>query len=1221
VSEDAAGADDGAFTLTDEQAAALALDRNVAITAGAGTGKTTTLTARYLHILEAEPDVGPRNVVTMTFTTDAANELRERIRDGVRDRLAAADDGDEYRRWRAVRDDLDDGYVHTIHGFCARVLREEVVDAPVAPDFEVYDETDAALLAREAVRRTLDEHLDGGDLEREVERLAHLWTRDALADVIVGLFGERPASERWADRWRDATPADYLDFVWETVHPIGPQFADDLCGRPAVRDAFETVRELRSDDLLTDVPPADDGGTESVVEVTRLLDECEPLADDAATRDRQRFLDALCDYLTTSEGERDGRDWTYWGSSTRWRDAGRETEQDALEGALETILEALDPGDLEFGVEADEASAHYVIALARVFDAAREEYEATKADRNALDYEDLVETTIDFLAETPRVRDRFREQFDHVMVDEVQDTDPRQWELVRLLTSDDAEEFDARNVFMVGDEKQSIYRFRGADVTSFAAARAELDAANPDDVTTNRELRGNFRTADETLAFCNDLFDGERLFAPFDDAHAPFEARPQELTPRREEGRDVTGRCEYLLVPDDDHEALHGDGYLGATPRFVDPGDREAHAVAARLTRLFDDPPLVHDEDAGETRAAAPADVTVLLRSRSRLDAYERALDAYDVPYTVVSGTGFYDAPEIVALRNLLRVLEDPRDDVALYGVLRSPLFGIPDDAVARLRVGDGDLWSALDAADGALGDARDLLESWRRLAGTHPDGSGAATTPWGTLLSRVVDDTGFLAAVAGDERPRQAAVNVNRFREQVRRWEEAGVKTLGELRTRLERRRELGDHADEARIPEDADGVQIRTIHSAKGLEFPVTVVPELGTRFNFRANVDDGGRVHFDEFDAAGDGDGVPVLGLQTPTPDDAFAETDTLVRRVTRDRVREHDRAELKRLLYVAATRTRDHLLLSGVHDVEDSGDGLSLAEPNDPAEATCWRDWTQPALLDDGTLDRLAADGAVTARLPNSRYVVTRPRRPVPDWERGGQQAAASMAIDVPEPDPSRRPVALSATTYASLRSSEDDLSLEGSDGGLGADGPRGTGLSAATLGTIVHRICETRPDREGWPGYVSAVAERAGETPTDADVERVVTAAERAVSFVQRYESGLDVQARRDEVSVAARLDGGRVVGDVDHLVVTRDAFHVLDYKTNDTSDRSVNALAEHYWPQLRAYAVALHQSDPSRDVHLTLYFTDADESRQVRLGSDEVAAAERSIRAALSDAR
>jgi len=1196
----------GDFCLTTEQADALALDHNVAITAGAGTGKTTALTERYLHILKEHPEVGPEEIVTITFTNDAANELQGRIRDAVGDQLNEADAA-SYDYWRAVKDDLGDGYIHTIHGFCARLLREYVVDAPVSPEFEVYDETDAAVLARDVIREELDDRLESDD--NDVSRLAHLWNRETLEDVLVGLVQQCPKSDAWADEWHDKTPADYLDHIWDNIHPISPTFTKEVFARDDICEALQTVRELEADGLLQDVAPSDDDGAETVDTITDLLDEHAPLDDDS-TRACQRFLDDLCVCLTTKDGTRDGRGWKYWGSSGRWSDAGRDAEQDRLEDAIEILFEVIDPESLEFGVKTDRASAHYVLALARLYHSVRDAYKTAKEQQNVLDYDDLVETTIGFLEDTPTARERLREQFAYVMVDEVQDTDPRQWELVKLLTSSNPEEFDAQNVFLVGDEKQSIYRFRGADVTSFADAREELAAANPDNVATDRELSGNFRTVEETLAFINDLFDGARVFDAFDEAYEPFEARPQELTTERDDGTGVTGRCEYLVVPDDDYEKLHASAYLDETPRITESGEREAYAVATRLTQLFADPPEIYDEDTGEIRTARPEDVTILLRSRTRLKSYERALDEFDVPYTVISGTGYYDTPEITALLNLFRVLENPHDEIALYGLLRSPLFGLVDDDLARLRLVDDNLWTALGDAEKELGDddladAYGCLQRWRRLGGANPGVSAESTTPWGTLLSRIIDETGFLAAVAGDERPRQAAVNVNRFREQVRRWEEAGVKTIAELRSRLELRQDVETHADEATIPEDVDGVQIRTIHSAKGLEFPIVVVPELGTQFNFGTDVDNDGKVLFDKLELAGEAGRMPVIGLKSPTPDDAFAEEQTLARRVVRERVRQRERAELKRLLYVATTRTRDHLVLSGIHEFEEDSDGYRLADPNEPEEASCWRDWLQPTLLDaDATPRRLATGDVVRESLDRSDYWIRRPRPPIDDWQSVGNHEAPSLAIDIPCPPEHDRLTVVTATDYASTQTGDHEMHLE--DGTDDEEKETADGLSPTTLGDIVHRICETRLDRSVWEQFARDVAHREGKTPTGNDLDRIETYADRALAFLEAYEAELDIESVYEELSVAARFDVARVVGDIDHLVVTPDAFHIVDYKTNDLSDQSIDALADHYWPQLEAYAVALHQSDPTRNVDLTLYFTDAAEHRNRRFVPDDL---------------
>jgi len=333
-----------------------------------------------------------------------------------------------------------------------------------------------------------------------------------------------------------------------------------------------------------------------------------------------------------------------------------------------------------------------------VFETVAEQYTDRKTNRNAADFDDLIEETIALLTENDDFREAVQTKFEYVMIDEMQDTDSSQWELIRLFAGADdstrapyTDSFNA-NLFLVGDEKQSIYRFRGADVTTFGTARDTLASANDDTVAERDgeyeadpaalELTGNFRTVTAPRKFGNELF--ERVFAPFEEQRDPFEAVSQSLNGERTEGAAVSGSVEYLLVPDEDEQRLHETDFLADTPIFGDAADREAHALAARLTRLFADPPEVYDTETEETRKARPKDVTILFRARTRLPQFERALDVWDVPYTVASGTGFWDTPEIRNLVVLFEVLANPDDDVALYGLLRSPLFGFTDDKIAH---------------------------------------------------------------------------------------------------------------------------------------------------------------------------------------------------------------------------------------------------------------------------------------------------------------------------------------------------------------------------------------------------------------------------------------------------------------------------------------------------------------------------------------------------------
>ena len=634
------GADDG-FSLTDEQEQALDLDRNVAITAGAGTGKTTTLKERYRHILQSDPSIGPMNLVTITFTRNAAAEMRTRIREVVDEELADSSP-DEYDRWRRAKDEVDDAYVHTIHGFCSRILREFAVEANVHPDFKTLDETDAKTLVLDVSRDVLMAASDEGvaansllisdhrleAIANDVRRLAELYSREKLSSLLRGLVSEQPESDEWADSVLDGTQSEYIEATIARASPFDVDEANTLAKRDDVQEALRTIAALAEQEF--DFTAEDDDGRESLDRVANHLP-----AD--TTVDRQQLLLEICDIVTSNSGSVYSQSHYYAGSATRWRNHGRGDDNQTLVAAFDTLIDALDPEsrNIDVNLVAAASSAPYVFALARLYRVVRDEYEERKTERNSLDYSDLIKRTVEFLETDDQIRRTLCDQFEYVMVDEVQDTDPRQWDLVQLLTGSDSPEFDGKNVFLVGDEKQSIYRFRRADVTMFRRARDRLTAANPSGTDADEQLSGNFRTLPETLAFINDLFD--RVFEPEDgdDGYRPYEAKPQRLTAERPGGVGIEGSVEYLVTPEGDRgvSELNLDGSWFARQTFESTAEREATTVAARLTHLFDDPPMVYDRETKEYRAAQPSDVALLFRTKTRLRPFERAFEEHAIPY------------------------------------------------------------------------------------------------------------------------------------------------------------------------------------------------------------------------------------------------------------------------------------------------------------------------------------------------------------------------------------------------------------------------------------------------------------------------------------------------------------------------------------------------------------------------------------------------------------
>ncbi|MFC7074252.1 UvrD-helicase domain-containing protein [Halovenus rubra] len=1213
-SDSDSGEESPAITPTDEQKDALVLDRNVTITAGAGTGKTTTLTHRYLEFLRSNPSATPKNIVTITFTRKAAAELETRVREEIYEELQSVEDPAEYERWRAVLDELDDGYTHTIHAFCARLLRENAVQAPVPMEFDVLDEDDAADLQQQVVI----EYLDANPTDSDVELLSRLFgSRGRLVEILAGLLDARPDSEAWLEAWLDRDVGDYMDYLWNDVCELDGPTAKDFFTAPDVQAALATAQEFRDEEFAVD-----DGadGVSVLRDVGAIGATIEGENDERAYQVACRDLYDLLE--TSSGGLYSSASHHIVGTKSSWNDETQAYSdcKDALNTLLDRLAEIEDeiattPGDLE------QNSAHYVLALARVFDDIVDAYEAEKEDREALDFPDLIETTIIFLQENQAVQASLQESFDALMVDEFQDTDSRQWELVALLAKLADDDLETDNVFLVGDKKQSIYGFRGAEVTTFETAKEALREQNqslgrdsiPDsdqEAPTDLELSGNFRTLDNPLTFLNELF--TEVFQPLDDGYADYEAEPQELSFEREQIEPVAnleGSVEYLVVPEDQdsaEKALDTDHPVtdAATEHAI---AAEAEALGARLSHLLADPPQVYDTEDEELSTASPDDIAILLRRRTHLDRYQRALESYDVPYSVISGTGFYNTPEVQTLINLLRVLADPTDEISLYGVLRSPLFGFPDNRLAPLAATDDPLWQSLQTTDDQqLADAASLLTQWRELAGCVHSAE-TDVLPWNRVLTRVIDDTGYLVSIGADEGGQQAVANVEKFRDEIRDWSQDGTQTAANMLRRIDRQAELDPREGDAEVPEGTDGVRIMTIHSAKGLEFPIVAVPDLGSDLNFGRSIDDYGYVRL-----VTDHDDDPFLVAGGPSPTDAFEVEKTTAHNYADSIELPRERAEAKRLLYVACTRARDHLLLCGTHELESTEEGLGFADVNDHDEAKTWRDWVQPILLDrDSVVKPLFTDGSVQIQLKDATYTVSLPvdgdALQSADDAAGTSEPFPRIEIeDRPDTEAQRRVSATqlvhAASDYSEQEADKDSRQETDSDETETDDD--GT-LARNDFGTIVHRILEFDKPRSEWAELARRIAAINGFEITDETVQEVIEHTADAQTFLNTQAAQYETEETYAELPVTVDVGIFQIVGEIDHLRVTSDEFTITDYKTNRLGKRTPESLAEHYRPQMMSYALALLEHDPDRDVIVNLRFTEGSTTESFRWGSTD----------------
>ncbi|WP_254821945.1 UvrD-helicase domain-containing protein [Haloglomus halophilum] len=1255
------------------------LDANVTLRAGAGTGKTTTLTARYLEILERELDAIeghpeqeelaaalPQQILTTTFTERAAADLQESVREEVNARLTAAESDRRFTLWREVADGLEEGYIHTLHGLCHRILAEHAVGtardptvadtSPLArygvtyddigPGFDVVEEADADALVGESVSAAVraNEETDA------VQTLARRFDRSTIEAALEDLLSYNP--RRTAFAWLDqvasyddaATYAqDHIAQYFDVVRPdFDPAWIDEAveAAVPAAVTIAANYEETRPDLHGHLCMWALDGLVDSVEE--RGLDGTTSLSDLSEQRQRDLAIEVVAALRSSSGGVHDGM-----------LDAAYPDELDPesplyrVSAAVETVTEHARRGPwddvLELLYEGEEESFEYVQAFATLAQHAFSEYARRKRDEEMLDYGDLIALTNHFLNS---LRPAARREIGffaggnddsplgaHVMVDEFQDTNPAQWAVIKGLTCEDPSNPEATNLFLVGDDKQSIYRFRGADVSVFGDAETELDRANQEAgiVDEQEPLTRNFRTLDAPVSAINGLFDrvfvSERAatqedpwYAEYGGQPAPFEADSEPLQAAREDQAAIEPVVEYLPVPVDasladrllqsDDETTHD---LLDGPTF-DRAAMEADAVTNRLTKLLTDGTQVYEEleeddpaydqwDDGSDgpverpRAVQPDDIAILLRTRSDLGAYERSLREAGVPYSVIKGGGFLEAPEIETLLNLLRVLVDPTDDRALYALLRSPMFGQPDDALAQLALRIQDepeqsLWDALSAATESEWTAiHDDLTRFRGYAGQTD--AEPAVESWGELLTRVYDQTGYLAAVAADERGEKAVANVERFRDRLRASGPEERQGLAELVATLEEQLENSDDPEANVISFDepdsgttTGSVDILTIHEAKGDEYPVVVVPGMARNFRQASDTQSGLGSQTMEFETVPDptDEGrVPILGLKGPNPLDPYADSGTAARALARHQRRAEERAEEKRTLYVACTRARDHLILAGQHKQGDSEDDEpAVMEAPEPAEADAWRDWVQAVLLpdDDSSEDedgRQETTAAIDPTAPLERLISAEQYdRTLPFKLRDGSERTGRITVRLPpeatdyqpgateptlNPDAYDPEPALTRETVLAISPSQCSRVLDGS-GTLertqahrieyhpgtntgtdqGTAGPTSVpgGIPSRVFGTLVHRFCELQPPTDKHEQLIRDLLREAEQEglldtlPEDAALqsitEAVRTRMERVTDALDHIVDHGAVHAQYDEYRAEATFEAETPLG-------------------------------------------------------------------------------------------
>jgi ATP-dependent helicase/nuclease subunit A len=854
-----------AVRLTDEQRRALEVKgASVALGAGAGCGKTTVLTERFLDEIEGQGGRPLRALVALTFTEKAARELRERIRRRCREKLAG---GEEVARWRTVLRALEAAPIGTFHEFCARLLRRHALELGVDPDFTIIDATISATLRDEAVRTAVRRML--AERRPDLMSLAVDYGLGQIREVLGLLIASRTAGDLGA--WLDLSARELVGRwteVWEQQ------------GRPAaalgLAPAAKCCRELLAG--LGSVHPKLRQRRAELMERLPLLESGECSGDLLA---QVKSLARVADLR--GQGIWPGDD-----------------VQKAVKAVFESLRKKIEGFYEKTAISETQslASAENSLALLRLAGRVREEYQKIKSRRRGLDFDDLLLLTRDLPGGDSGLLPASlagEDSIEFVLVDEFQDTDRIQSEILRRLGG--IELFEHR-MFVVGDPKQSIYRFRGAEPAIFGQWRSEFTARG------RLSLTENFRSVPGVIDFVNALF--ADCFADEGAVRGP-DSLGLRLVPTRPDATADPAVTFFWALPAEPPDA-EPDTAIRAS---ADERRRnEARGLARLLRNRLDAGWTIIDRQTNAPRRAHAGDVAFLFRAMTDVWPYEAALADQDFDYHTLGGSAFYVQQEIRDVANVLSVVEDPLDVVALAGALRSPFFGLSDSGLFWLaRKFSGGLPEGIERAaeieelsdrDREVAErAHALLDGWRQAK----DHASIAS-----LVARVLDESGFEAALVCEFLGSRKLANTRKLVRMARDFDRQGGFTLGDFVARL--RTDLNDPPREeqaATTEEDSPTIRLMSIHQAKGLEFPIVVIPDLNRQANPRGALLG---LHAEL--------GLVVRPPRQPSPpaDDA-AEPDRgeSVGWLTFQAIEDvEDRKESLRLLYVATTRARDHLILS-------------------------------------------------------------------------------------------------------------------------------------------------------------------------------------------------------------------------------------------------------------------------------------------------------------------
>ena len=1142
----------------DQRAAIEKRGSSILVSAGAGSGKTKVLTERLMRRMQdEEKPVDLDRFLVITYTRAAAGELRSRITQSLGEALARDPGNRRLRKQSAL---VPRAQIGTIHSFCTAFLREFAHMAGIGPDFGVLDEQRAAGMKATALERVLEEHYANADKYPGFLLLADTVGagRDdrKLGELVLNLHSKMQSHARpgdWSERQRD--------ILWEKAEDL----SQTAWGKELMKNAAETVdywvEEMEKVlSVIRSEPAIAKAWLEGYAQSTDEMRELRRCLELSWERSRACFPISFGGGVLRKSPDKTLSD-------------ALKARRDACRRAMEKLAESFALPQEEMLAD-QQRSAPAMEALLELVNAFDDSFKAAKRRANLLDFSDLEHLCAQILigedGSPTELALQVRDRWEEILVDEFQDVNRVQDDLFNAISR------DGKNLFMVGDVKQSIYRFRLADPTIFIEkyekARLWEEAEQGEDMRIL--LRENFRSRREILDGANAVF-------------SRCMSRSLGEVDYNEEAALLYGARDYVgSVPKPELLLLRleqGDGDEEAPDKVA----LEAAMVGEQIRQLMREGTTVQGKEG--PRPLEYGDIAVLLRAtKDPGPIFRRVLTGMGIPVGFGQGDGFFQAEEISAVISLLAVLDNPHQDIPLIGVLRFPALGFDANELSAIRASapEGDFFTALRAWSEKNEKGRRFLALLERLRRAAPDLRAA------DLIDLILEELDMLAVCSAMRDGEQRRARLMELSDLSERFEKTGYRGLHRFVLWLRRMAEKGQAPV---LGEDnLSAVHLLSIHKSKGLEFPVVFLSNLAHRFNandFRSGV----LVH-------------PELGLGSRIVDlERRVEYDGMARIAIRERLLREARSEELRVLYVGMTRAKERLFMTAAARGPEELVKKAAAGGTHPyvlRRATSPLDWLIAAIEADGrehlgiricesreaeqaekpTLEAVA-DPLVLEKLERTLAFAYDHR----EAEALPSKLTATEMKDRMEPDEeaaSLEPRPVRPFRLPDFSGSERKLT--------GAE--KGT----ATHLVLQHMDLQAGTSREAVGREVKRLAEEGFLS------EREAAAVDRyAIARLLQFPLGKRIRAARSlrrefrfsilcDASAFYPVAPGEEIllqGVVDCYWEDEDGITVVDYKTDWVADRAdAEERAKRYLPQLRTYAGALERICGKRVKECLLYF-------------------------------